>query len=94
MNALYFRKLNEPLSYEKTLVPKPTNGEVVVHLRAAALNYRDIWITQGQYAQIRQDVILGSDGAGEYKGKQVIINPSIHWGDNPHAQGKNFHILG
>lgn len=94
MNALCFRKLNEPLAYEKTLIPKPTNGEIVVYLKAAALNYRDIWITQGQYAGIRPDVILGSDGAGEYKGKEVIINPSLNWGDNPHAQGKNFHILG
>ena len=94
MKALFFKAINQPLSFEKTLIPKAGVGEAVVHLRAAALNYRDIWITQGQYAGIRPDVILGSDGAGEYKGKEVIINPSLNWGANPHFQSKEYHILG
>jgi NADPH:quinone reductase-like Zn-dependent oxidoreductase len=29
--------------------PLPATGEVVVSLRAAALNHRDVWIKLGQY---------------------------------------------
>uniref|UniRef100_UPI0025F01642 zinc-binding dehydrogenase n=1 Tax=Algoriphagus sp. TaxID=1872435 RepID=UPI0025F01642 len=50
-------------------------------------------------------VILGSDGAGvveevgdgvdlNWVGKDVIINPSINWGDDQKAQGNAFEILG
>ena len=45
--------------------PNPSKNEVVIHIRAAALNHRDLFITQGQYAGIQLPVILGSDGAGE-----------------------------
>ncbi len=62
---------------------------------AAALNRRDWWITQGQYSKIELPVILGSDGAGvDPEGKAVVLYPAFEWGDNPAAQGKNFHILG
>jgi len=94
MHALSLLGLHQPLEYTSTPDPIPTEDEVVVQLHAAALNHRDVYIMQGSYAGIQYPVILGSDGAGTYRGKAVIINPTLDWGDNPTVQGKNFQILG
>jgi len=85
--------------------PKPAAGEVVVNLRAAALNHRDVWILNGQYAGLKWPCIPGSDGAGTVSavgdgvdstlvGREVIINPSFNWGGDERAQGAPFQILG
>jgi zinc-binding alcohol dehydrogenase/oxidoreductase len=87
--------------------PKPAAGpgEVVVRVRAAALNHRDVWIRRGQYAGIRLPAILGSDAAGEvtaagddegraWRGREVVIDPSLGWGPDPRAQSSTFHLLG
>jgi NADPH:quinone reductase-like Zn-dependent oxidoreductase len=92
--ALTLNTLNQPLSYGEVADPVAKKGEAVVRLYAAALNHRDVYITQGLYAGIRYPVILGSDGAGEYRGKPVLINPGMEWGSNPAFQSKHFHILG
>ncbi len=74
--------------------PLPGENQVPVNIRAAALNHRDVWISKGKYPGIRYPIILGSDGAGVFEGKNVVINPSIQWGDNELVQGKDYHILG
>lgn len=85
--------------------PTCAADEVIVKLHASALNHRDVWIVQGQYPQIQLPAILGSDGAGtvcevgsqvpsQWLQRDVIINPSLEWGDDPHAQANTFHILG
>ena len=59
---------SELLRVEEVADPAPAAGEVVVRLRAAALNHRDVWIRSatGAYAGgFSKPVILGSDGAGE-----------------------------
>lgn len=94
MKALVLKELYQSLDYQEIDSPMPGRREVVVRLHAAALNRRDWWITQGQYSKIQLPVILGSDGAGEYRGKAVVINPSLDWGDDPRFQGKSFRILG
>jgi NADPH:quinone reductase-like Zn-dependent oxidoreductase len=63
-------------------------------LKAAALNHRDLFITQGQYAGIKMPCILGSDGVGEWKGKRVILYPALEWGESNDFQSKNFRVLG
>ena len=47
--------------------PKPGPGQVLVRLRAASLNFRDILTIDGKYGsfQKRENLILLSDGAGE-----------------------------
>ena len=45
--------------------PKPGPGEVVVRVRAASLNYRDILIARDQYGTNGKHVVPLSDGAGE-----------------------------
>jgi NADPH:quinone reductase-like Zn-dependent oxidoreductase len=45
--------------------PKPSRGQVVVRVRAASLNYRDIMVLTGRYGDMRLPIIPLSDGAGE-----------------------------
>ncbi|HXX38497.1 MAG TPA: zinc-binding dehydrogenase [bacterium] len=107
MKAIVLRAIGEPetLRLEDVPDPVPTAGQVVVRLRAAALNHRDLFICRGQYAGIRFPTILGSDGVGEIAGvgpgvtgvrpgDAVIINPSLDWGDDLRIEGSEFRILG
>ncbi len=85
----------ETLEYRMDVaLPEPGSGEDLVEIKAAALNHRDVWITKGFYPGIVFPVILGSDGAGFCRGRQVLINPSIGWGSDPAIQAKGYHILG
>jgi NADPH:quinone reductase-like Zn-dependent oxidoreductase len=104
MRAIQLTAVNQ-LTVATVPDPTPAAGEVVVALRAAALNHRDVWIKSGQYAGLKWPCIPGSDGAGNvlaigegadptWQGREVIINPSLGWGENERAQGTNFSILG
>lgn len=104
MRAAQLAAVNQ-LSVVEIPDPKPGAGEVVVALRAAALNHRDVWIKSGQYAGLKFPVTPGSDGAGvvtecgedvdtSWRGREVIINASLDWGDREIAQGAQFSILG
>lgn len=102
--------LPEVGNYERLILgdapdPKPSAGEAIIKIHAAALNHRDLWITKGLYANIKVPIILGSDGCGmvtevgadkdrHWIGKKVMINPSMNWGNDLKAQGKDFKILG
>ena len=92
MQAIVLRDLGGPenLRLEKVPDPQPGPGEVVVRLKAAALNHRDVWIRRGLYAGIKLPIVLGSDGAGTVSavgpkadanllGREVIINPGLDW---------------
>ena len=107
MKAVVLRELGGPenLRVEDVTDPQPKANEVVIRLRAAAVNHRDVFIRKGQYAGIKLPVILGSDGAGEVVtagaevdqtliGKAVVINPSLDWGEDERVQGPAFRILG
>lgn len=94
MKALIFKEKNQPLSLVDVDQPVPEEGQVLVKMKAAAMNHRDVWITKGMYPGLKTGVIVGSDGAGEVDGRAVIINPSIGWGDNPNMQARNYQILG
>ena len=45
--------------------PTPGHGQIVVRIRAAALNYRDQGVIKGAYGYTNVPVIPLSDGAGE-----------------------------
>ncbi|MCO6476595.1 MAG: zinc-binding dehydrogenase [Phaeodactylibacter sp.] len=95
MKALLFTGVKEPLVYTDVELPEydeETFG--VVDLKAAALNRRDYWITRGLYPGLRFPSVLGSDGCGVYDGEEVVINPSIHWGDDPRFYTDDYFILG
>ena len=110
MKAIRLHELGGPenLVYEDVPDPEPGPGEVVVRLSAAALNRRDVFVTRGMYPGAKQEalpVTLGSDGSGEVvargdgaegpdEGTEVVINPALHWGDDPAKPGKEYRILG
>jgi zinc-binding alcohol dehydrogenase/oxidoreductase len=96
MKALVLNEVKQPLVLQEQPSPKAGKDQVIVKLKAAALNRRDYWITQGLYPGIRCPVILGSDGAGtaDFKEKKVIINPGYNWGERQEAQSSDFKILG
>lgn len=94
MKALVLNGLHQGLDFQEIPTPKAIKGEHIVALRAAALNHRDVFMTQGLYAGIKFPSIPGSDGAGEWAGTRVVIYPALEWGDNPNFQGKNFRVLG
>jgi NADPH:quinone reductase-like Zn-dependent oxidoreductase len=94
MKAVLFHQHGGPsvLEYTDFPAPQPGPGEVLVRLRAAALNRLDIWVRDG-WPGIRLEVphILGADGAGEVAqvgpgvtrwrgGERVVINPNLSCG--------------
>ena len=54
----------EVLRYEEAPDPVAAAGEVLVHLRAAALNHLDLWVRKG-VPSVPKPRILGADGAGD-----------------------------
>ena len=67
MKAIVLREVGGPakLSYEEVETPSPKAGEVLVRLKFAALNRRDVFITHGLYPGMKLPSILGADGAGK-----------------------------
>ena len=82
MKALVLEQVGSKPIYKDVKDPESDSDLAVVELKYAALNHRDVWITKGMYPNINVPVILGSDGAGIYDGKEVIINPGFDWGEN------------
>ena len=74
--------------------PRPGADEVVVQLRAASLNHRDLYIQQDLYPELRLPCVLGSDGVGELEGRRVVIQPGLHWGDDERVQSSRYEVLG
>lgn len=106
MNAIVLNETGAPevLSLTETADLTPGPGQVVVDLRAAALNRRDVFLRKG-IAPSPLPVIPGSDGAGVIRslgagvsgvaeGDEVIILPSLDWGGGEAAPGPGFRILG
>jgi zinc-binding alcohol dehydrogenase/oxidoreductase len=95
----------EQLRLDEVPTPGPGPGEVLVKLKAAALNHRDVWIRMGMQMADRLPLIPGSDGAGLVAevspgvshvkaGDAVVINPSLEWGDREDRPSSSFRILG
>ena len=106
MNAVVLRQTGAPevLRLDSAPDPEPGPGEVVVALRAAALNRRDVFLRKG-IAPSPLPVIPGSDGAGVVRslgpdasgvaeGDEVVILPSLGWGGGEAAPEPGFRILG
>lgn len=95
MKAILFQQHGGPevLEYADYPTPEPKPGEVLVRLRAAALNRLDLWVRNG-WPGIRLEYphIPGADGAGEIAalgegvgewdvGEKVVINANIGCGE-------------
>ncbi len=88
----------EVLVLEEVPDPEPEPGEVLVRLRASALNHLDVWIRKG-LPSVPKPRILGADGAGVVEalgagvdrfapGDRVVLNPGIEQEDG------RIHVLG
>jgi zinc-binding alcohol dehydrogenase/oxidoreductase len=88
----------EVLVLEDAPDPEPGPGEVLVRLRASALNHLDVWIRKG-LPSVPKPRILGADGAGVVEalgddvtgfdlGARVVLNPGIEVG------GGRIHVIG
>ncbi|WP_409179995.1 zinc-binding dehydrogenase [Amycolatopsis sp. VS8301801F10] len=70
--------------------PRPGPGEVLVRLKAAGLNHRDLFIVDSR-GPADPSAVLGSDGAGVVAqagagagvevGAEVVVNPSLGWAE-------------
>ena len=105
MKAALFKGKDYPLTVEEIKKPKPIKDQVLIKLKYAALNHRDLWLIKEQAQHFPNGIILGSDGAGVVEdvgedadpllvGAEVVINPSLEWGNNILVQGDSFKILG
>ncbi|SOD95817.1 zinc-binding dehydrogenase [Spirosoma fluviale] len=105
MKAILLAEKKQPIQLVDAPTPTAGPGQMLIKLKAAALNHRDVFVQQGLYPGIKLPAILGSDGAGVvdevgegvdagWRGQAVIINPGLHWGPNPRFYGPNFRILG
>jgi len=105
MRALYLTDQVplDSLALSDVPTPTPKPGEVLIRLKAAALNHRDLYIA---LAPEGDKGILGSDGAGVVEaigdgvtqfapGAEVIVNPSLGWGNREDAYDeRTWSILG
>ena len=106
MNAVVLSETGGPevLKLGTAPDPVPGPGEIVIALKAAALNRRDVFVRKG-IAPSPLPVIPGSDGAGTVhalgagvsghsEGDEVIVFPSLGWGGGEDAPAPGFRILG
>src|SRR5258707_14918728 len=94
LDGLIFADLPEPVA---------ASGEVVVRLKAAALNHRDLWCCRGWQGTDRS-AVLGSDGAGVIEqtgsgvtgwrvGEEGIVKPGLNWPGDTAAPAAGFQIF-
>jgi NADPH:quinone reductase-like Zn-dependent oxidoreductase len=88
----------EVLVIEDVPDPAAGPGEVLIRLRASALNHLDVWIRKG-LPSVPKPRILGADGAGVVEaigegvegvapGDRVVINPGVE------AANGSIHVIG
>ncbi|MDX6468680.1 MAG: hypothetical protein QOF75_483, partial [Gaiellaceae bacterium] len=97
------------LVLEEAPDPVAGHGEVLIRLRASALNHLDVWIRKGQ-PSVPKPRILGADGAGVVEalgegvsgfepGQRVVINPGLEAADGAihvvgeHGDGTNAELI-
>jgi NADPH:quinone reductase len=56
--------------------PEPAEGELLLHVRAAGINFADVLMRQGRYPQPPElPTVLGTEVAGEANGRRVMALP-------------------
>lgn len=106
MKAIYFSKHGGPdtLQYGEVPSPTPEDNDVVVNVKACALNHLDIWVRMGiPGITVPLPHILGADVAGVIEsvganvsngtpGQKVLVAPGIACGACSHCQTGNDHL--
>jgi zinc-binding alcohol dehydrogenase/oxidoreductase len=107
MKAIVLREPGGPeqLRLDDVPLPAPEWNQVLVKLKAAALNRRDLLVRSREQYRAAMPFIPGSDGAGvviavgpavsqPQVGDNVVIFPALNWGSNESAPAADFRILG
>ncbi len=97
MKAIVMSSFGEPDVLVPARVDDPETrlGWVTVKLHASALNWHDVLVRRGQYKSPLPHT-PGADGAGTRTdtGDEVVILPSLFWGERTDAPATGFEILG
>ncbi len=104
MKALVLKE-DKSLELQEQELPSLGEGEVLVKLKAASLNHRELWIRKGLYPGMTLPCTLGADGAGvvdaigdtvdpRWEGKEVIVYPAYDWGSDQDRPDRKFRVLG
>lgn len=104
MNVKAFVHNKGKLEVNEMNQPVVGHDEVLVTVKTAGLNRRDLYIPNRR-GKDADALILGSDGAGVIEavgenvmsvklGDEVIINPALRWNENSVAAPEEFDILG
>jgi NADPH:quinone reductase-like Zn-dependent oxidoreductase len=84
--------------FEQVDDPVAGPGEVLVELRAAALNRRDLLVLNPPSAayDFEKPFVPGHDGAGVRRdtGEEVVLFPAVDWGDSDETPGADFRFIG
>ena len=107
MKAVRLNELGGPekLHVEEVPEPKPAAGEALIKVKRAALNRRDVYITQNLYPGIELPKTLGADACGTVAaygdgaqgpaiGTRVVIDPTMNWGDDERVWKREGGVLG
>jgi len=104
MKALILNE-DSTLSIKEVAISQLGSEDILVQLKASALNHREIWIQKGLYPGMTLPCILGADGAGQvvkigkksdstWLNEDVIVYPAYDWGANEAAPTRKFRVLG
>jgi NADPH:quinone reductase-like Zn-dependent oxidoreductase len=99
MKAVYLTEHGgiDVLTYGELPDPVPSEGEVLVRVRACGINHADLWIRKGlPFLKIPFPFVLGGDIAGEVVavgpateeltlGTRVLVNPGVSCGRCEHC---------
>jgi NADPH:quinone reductase-like Zn-dependent oxidoreductase len=93
MRAAIFHETGGPevVRIEQVARPEPGPGEVLVRVRAAAMNHLDLWVRRGLPIETTMPHVGGSDVAGVIEsvgagvdearaGQRVVVNPTLWCG--------------
>jgi zinc-binding alcohol dehydrogenase/oxidoreductase len=107
MKAIILREPGGPeqLRLDDMPLPVPEWNQVLIRLKAAALNRRDLLVRSREQYRAAMPFIPGSDGAGvviavgsgvahSCVGDQVVVYPALNWGTLESAPAADFRILG
>ncbi|MGO4670915.1 NAD(P)-dependent alcohol dehydrogenase [Bosea sp. 2YAB26] len=106
MRAYRMNGTNAPLTLHEDVAPTAGPGEVLVDLKAATLNYRDLIVREGRYpGDQKHDLVPLSDGAGivtqvgdgvsrDRIGERVVLGFMPGWLDGSFAARKQATALG
>ena len=78
MQAVVLRETGGPEQLESADVPEPArgDGQVLLRVRAAGINFADVLVRQGRYPQPPElPTVLGTEVAGEVDGRRVMALP-------------------